>query len=190
MITFGKAASNLHLTLLLYVLVYLSKYTSLSIACTVKSAAEPLCAFAAKKYSAFLASETVIKQIPRLLGPGLNKAGKFPALVSHAESLEGKVGPFCALTFVADLTSAYPISHTKVSNITKWLNNHECKYIKYTVMLAVYALHFCVLLYLRSHLGVQYSYNGTGNFGLATVLCCDCTFGLLLTSCSFLVCPF
>ncbi|MFQ6651238.1 hypothetical protein Gotur_022505, partial [Gossypium turneri] len=31
----------------------------------------------AKKYHAFLASESVIKQIPRLLGPGLNKAGKF-----------------------------------------------------------------------------------------------------------------
>jgi len=44
----------------------------------------------AKKYHAFLASESVIKQIPRLLGPGLNKAGKFPALVSHQESLEAK----------------------------------------------------------------------------------------------------
>ncbi|MBA0829910.1 hypothetical protein Goarm_014477 [Gossypium armourianum] len=31
----------------------------------------------AKKYHAFLASESVIKQIPRLLGPGLNKAGKY-----------------------------------------------------------------------------------------------------------------
>merc|ERR1712045_1022564 len=30
-----------------------------------------------KKYDAFLASESLIKQIPRLLGPGLNKAGKF-----------------------------------------------------------------------------------------------------------------
>jgi len=29
----------------------------------------------AKKHQAFLASESVIKQIPRLLGPGLNKAG-------------------------------------------------------------------------------------------------------------------
>ncbi|XP_045792733.1 uncharacterized protein LOC123887459 isoform X2 [Trifolium pratense] len=29
----------------------------------------------AKKYHSFLASEVVIKQIPRLLGPGLNKAG-------------------------------------------------------------------------------------------------------------------
>ena len=31
----------------------------------------------AKSYHAFLASESVIKQIPRLLGPGLNKAGEF-----------------------------------------------------------------------------------------------------------------
>merc|ERR1712156_680149 len=33
----------------------------------------------AKKNDAFLASDTLIKQIPRLLGPGLNKAGKFPS---------------------------------------------------------------------------------------------------------------
>jgi len=45
----------------------------------------------AKKYHGFLASESIIKQIPRLLGPGLNKAGKFPTLVTHAESLEDKV---------------------------------------------------------------------------------------------------
>lgn len=35
----------------------------------------------AKKYHAFLASEAVIKQIPRLLGPGLNKAGGFITLL-------------------------------------------------------------------------------------------------------------
>merc|ERR1719277_835228 len=45
----------------------------------------------AKKYHGFLASESVIKQIPRLLGPGLNKAGKFPTLVTHQDSLEQKV---------------------------------------------------------------------------------------------------
>ena len=45
----------------------------------------------AKKYHSFLASEAVIKQIPRLLGLGLNKAGKFPTLVSHQESLAAKV---------------------------------------------------------------------------------------------------
>ena len=46
---------------------------------------------AAKKYSAFLASDSVIKQIPRLLGPGLNKAGKFPTLIGPNDNLETKV---------------------------------------------------------------------------------------------------
>ncbi|KAJ1564221.1 60S ribosomal protein L10a [Nowakowskiella sp. JEL0078] len=45
----------------------------------------------AKKYNAFLASEALIKQIPRLLGPGLSKAGKFPTPISHSESLQEKV---------------------------------------------------------------------------------------------------
>eukprot|EP00899_Mesostigma_viride_P026633 jgi/Mesvir1/7154/Mv02514-RA.1 len=45
----------------------------------------------AKKYHVFLASEAIIKQIPRLLGPGLNKAGKFPTLVTHHEDLAEKV---------------------------------------------------------------------------------------------------
>jgi hypothetical protein len=45
----------------------------------------------AKKYDAFLASGTLIKQIPRLLGPGLNRAGKFPALVGPNDSLTDKV---------------------------------------------------------------------------------------------------
>ena len=45
----------------------------------------------AKKYQVFLASESLIKQIPRLLGPGLNKAGKFPTLVTQGEELSSKV---------------------------------------------------------------------------------------------------
>lgn len=45
----------------------------------------------AKSYDAFLASESLIKQIPRLLGPGLNKAGKFPGLLSHQESMLAKI---------------------------------------------------------------------------------------------------
>ena len=45
----------------------------------------------AKKYDAFLASEALIKQIPRLLGPGLSKAGKFPTPVSHNDTLEEKI---------------------------------------------------------------------------------------------------
>eukprot|EP00747_Dinoflagellata_sp_TGD_P129611 gnl/TRDRNA2_/TRDRNA2_174708_c1_seq13.p1 gnl/TRDRNA2_/TRDRNA2_174708_c1~~gnl/TRDRNA2_/TRDRNA2_174708_c1_seq13.p1 ORF type:complete len:218 (-),score=62.89 gnl/TRDRNA2_/TRDRNA2_174708_c1_seq13:132-785(-) len=45
----------------------------------------------AQSFDAFLASQVLIPQIPRLLGPGLNKAGKFPTLVQHSDNLEGKV---------------------------------------------------------------------------------------------------
>merc|ERR1711926_77603 len=45
----------------------------------------------AKSYDAFLCSDTLIKQIPRLLGPGLNKAGKFPTMITHADDMESKV---------------------------------------------------------------------------------------------------
>eukprot|EP01112_Ceratiomyxa_fruticulosa_P008594 TRINITY_DN2227_c0_g1_i1.p1 TRINITY_DN2227_c0_g1~~TRINITY_DN2227_c0_g1_i1.p1 ORF type:complete len:217 (-),score=51.72 TRINITY_DN2227_c0_g1_i1:113-763(-) len=45
----------------------------------------------AQKYDAFLASETIIRQIPRLLGPGLNKAGKFPSLITHNDDMAAKV---------------------------------------------------------------------------------------------------
>merc|ERR1711976_715063 len=45
----------------------------------------------AKKYRAFLASDSLIKQIPRILGPGLNKAGKFPTTLTHSESMMAKI---------------------------------------------------------------------------------------------------
>jgi len=45
----------------------------------------------AGRYDAFLASHTLIKQIPRLLGPGLNRAGKFPTLVAASDSLAAKI---------------------------------------------------------------------------------------------------
>merc|ERR1712020_685153 len=33
----------------------------------------------------------LIKQIPRLLGPGLNKAGKFPTLLTHQDDMQAKI---------------------------------------------------------------------------------------------------
>merc|ERR1719201_1776936 len=44
----------------------------------------------AAQYDAFLASQAPVPQIPRLLGPGLNKAGKFPTLCTAGENLEAK----------------------------------------------------------------------------------------------------
>lgn len=44
----------------------------------------------AQTFDAFMASSALIPQIPRLLGPGLNKAGKFPTMISHSDVLEDK----------------------------------------------------------------------------------------------------
>lgn len=44
----------------------------------------------AKKYDAFLASDSLIKMIPRLLGPGLTKAQKFPTLLVAGEDMKAK----------------------------------------------------------------------------------------------------
>jgi large subunit ribosomal protein L10Ae len=45
----------------------------------------------AKRYDFFLASDNMIKQIPRLLGPGLTKAGKFPTLIAGNDDMQEKV---------------------------------------------------------------------------------------------------
>jgi large subunit ribosomal protein L10Ae len=45
----------------------------------------------AKKYDAFLASSTLVKKLPRLMGPGLSKAGKFPQPLSGLDSIPNKL---------------------------------------------------------------------------------------------------
>jgi len=50
----------------------------------------------AKKYHFFLASDNMIKQIPRLLGPGLTKAGKFPTVLASGEDMQEKINEIMA----------------------------------------------------------------------------------------------
>jgi len=45
----------------------------------------------ANSHQAFLASATLIRKIPRLLGPGLNKAGKFPSVIGNNDSISEKL---------------------------------------------------------------------------------------------------
>jgi large subunit ribosomal protein L10Ae len=45
----------------------------------------------AKKYDNFLASGVLIKQIPRILGPGLTKAGKFPSVIDENDDVSEKI---------------------------------------------------------------------------------------------------
>ncbi|KAK4454710.1 60S ribosomal protein L10a [Podospora aff. communis PSN243] len=45
----------------------------------------------ARKYDAFIASDSLMRQIPRLLGPGLSRVGKFTTTISHADDFTSKV---------------------------------------------------------------------------------------------------
>lgn len=45
----------------------------------------------ANSYDAFVASSTLIRNIPRLLGPGLNRAGKFPTPIQPTDDLANRV---------------------------------------------------------------------------------------------------
>ena len=45
----------------------------------------------AKKYSLLLSTDTLVKKIPTVLGPILNRIGMFPQVVAHAEDLRTKV---------------------------------------------------------------------------------------------------
>jgi len=74
----------------------------------------------AKKFHGFLASQAIIKLIPRLLGPGLSRAGKFPVPIAATDSVEGKVHEvrrtvkfqmkkvICLNTPIANVTMAAP----------------------------------------------------------------------------------
>ena len=46
---------------------------------------------AANKYSFFLASSSILKQIPRLLGPTMHKMGKFPTLIERTDDMIEKI---------------------------------------------------------------------------------------------------
>jgi ribosomal protein L1 len=70
--------------------------------------------FIAKSYDAFLASDSVIKQLQKVLGRGLNKAGKFPSPIMHGENLVAKV---------EELKSTIKFQMKKVRNLTRFFNS-------------------------------------------------------------------
>ena len=45
----------------------------------------------AKKYSVLLATDSLVKKIPQVLGPILNRIGMFPQVVTHNEDLRSKI---------------------------------------------------------------------------------------------------
>ncbi|KAG9391951.1 60S ribosomal L10a [Carpediemonas membranifera] len=107
----------------------------------------------AKSYDAFLCSDTMIKRIPRILGPTLSKAGKFPTALTDNDDVAQKIAELQStikfqLKKVLCLNTA--IGHLKmteeeiyknlvlsinflVSLLKKKWQNVKCLYIKTTM---------------------------------------------------------
>ncbi|KAF8029418.1 hypothetical protein BT93_E1965 [Corymbia citriodora subsp. variegata] len=111
----------------------------------------------AKKYHAFLASEAVIKQIPRLLGPGLNKAGKFPTLVTHQESLDAKVNEMKAMVkFQLKKVLCMGVAVGNVSMEDKQIFQNVQLSVNFLVSLLKKNWQNVKCLYLKSSMGKPY----------------------------------
>ncbi|KFO36084.1 60S ribosomal protein L10a [Fukomys damarensis] len=87
----------------------------------------------AKKFDAFLALESLIKQMPRILGPGRNKAGKFSSLLTHNENMAAKVDEVKSTTIKFQMKKALclavgAVGHVKMKGDELVYNIHLAEY--------------------------------------------------------------
>ncbi|KAM7169879.1 LOW QUALITY PROTEIN: large ribosomal subunit protein uL1 [Macrochelys suwanniensis] len=106
----------------------------------------------AKKYNAFLASESLSKQIALTLGQGLNKAGEFPSLFTHNEKMVAKVDEVkSTIKFQMKkvLCLAVAVGHVKMTEDELVYNFHL------PINFLVFLLKNCqnVQLYIKSTMG-------------------------------------
>ncbi|MBN3284676.1 RL10A protein, partial [Polyodon spathula] len=111
-----------------------------------------------KKYDAFLASESLIKEIPHILGPGLNKAGKFPSLLTHNNNMSTKVDTVMStikFQMKKVLCLAVGVGHVKMTEEELVYNIHLS--INFLVSLLEKNWQNVRALYIKSTMGALHS---------------------------------
>mmetsp|Transcript_31567 Transcript_31567/g.77042 ORF Transcript_31567/g.77042 Transcript_31567/m.77042 type:complete len:216 (-) Transcript_31567:3854-4501(-) len=71
-----------------------------------------------KRFEKFLASDTIIKLIPRYLGPELTKYGKFPTAISHSDNLKNQIKKSLnekKISFKKDFNSGIIVGNIKMA---------------------------------------------------------------------------
>jgi len=117
----------------------------------------------ANKYHAFLASTDLIKQIPRILGPGLNKAGKFPSVLSNNDNLLSKVDEQKALVKFALKSKKSLCLGVAVANVgmkEEDINRNITQAINYMVSLLKKNWQNVKRLYLKTTMGPVFKVYG------------------------------
>jgi len=108
----------------------------------------------ASKYTSFLASDAIIKQIPKLLGPGLNKAGKFPSLLQHSEDMATKVAEIgCAVKFQLKKVLCLGVAVGNVSQTTEELRSNINMSVNFLVSLLKKGWQNIRSLHIKSTMG-------------------------------------
>lgn len=109
----------------------------------------------AKKYNAFLASETLLRQIPKLLGPGLNKAGKFPSPLTHSDDMKAKVLELQSqVKFQMKKTLCLGVAVGNVSLNEEQLNDNITRSINFLISLLKKGWQNVKTLTIKSTMGV------------------------------------
>ena len=108
----------------------------------------------ADSYAIFLASDSVIKMIPRLLGPGLNKAGKFPTLLGNNDDMNKKVEELkCTIKFQLKKVLCMGVAVGNVSMDEKQIYVNTQMAINFLVSLLKKGWQNVGSLYIKSTMG-------------------------------------
>jgi len=117
----------------------------------------------AQQYGAFLASASLIRKIPRLVGPGLNKAGKFPSVLGANENISDKVESVkasvkFALKSKKSLCLGVPIANLSMS--PKDVANNITLAVNFVVTLLPKGWQQVKRLYIKSTMGPPFRVYG------------------------------
>ena len=108
----------------------------------------------AKKYDYFLASAALIKQIPRILGPGLNKAGKFPTTLDENDILQDKIDTMKAtIKFQMKKVTCLSLAVANVSMTEDEIALNTQLAINFLVSLLKKAWQNIKVIYIKSSMG-------------------------------------
>ncbi len=108
----------------------------------------------AKKYDYFLASAALIKQIPRILGPGLNKAGKFPTTLDENDILQDKIDTIKAtIKFQMKKVTCLSLAVANVSMTEDEVALNTQLAINFLVSLLKKAWQNIKVIYIKSSMG-------------------------------------
>jgi large subunit ribosomal protein L10Ae len=118
-----------------------------------------------KSYDKILASATIIRQVPRLLGPQLNRMGKFPLAVRANETVGEKVDSFAknvkfAIKFKAGapMCLSAPVGHVQMT--PKQVEDNVVAAINYVLTLMKKGWQNVKKIHIKSTMGPTFTIYG------------------------------